>query len=334
MSDDAPLGDAPDPDSKSGVTGEEEPVAVGRENRQPPEDSFAVVGNETRLSILRVLHERASIGDRSEYSVPFTELREAVGEPDSGKFSYHLNQLLGEFVEKRPEGYAIRYPGKELVRTVESGAVEAASPAVSEPTDASCYLCGAPIAVAYTNGYVSAQCTSCSGALGFDYMPEGALSSIPAPPAAVGTDVDAAPEELLNRLHGRFCHRARMFGDGGCPRCGGRVDATLRACSSHDDSDGHCDECGTALPATVHVSCEVCSEGGIVPPAAMVSHRTPFREALAAAGVDRLGYDAFAVTAGWPLHVVDGDEPVVEYDLPSGPVRILVDGDTTIRPVE
>ncbi|MFC6794113.1 hypothetical protein ACFQFH_06825 [Halobaculum halobium] len=96
----------------------------------------------------------------------------------------------------------------------------------------------------------------------------------------------------------------------------GRVDATLRACSSHDDSDGHCDECGTALPATVHVSCEVCSEGGIVPPAAMVSHRTPFREALAAAGVDRLGYDAFAVTAGWPLHVVDGDEPVVEYDLP------------------
>lgn len=330
MSDDATLGDVPD------SAAEGETYEVVREDRQSPEDSFAVVGNETRLAILRVLHERVAVADRTEYTVPFTELREAVGEPDSGKFSYHLNQLLGEFVEKRPEGYAIRYPGTELVRTVKSGAVAPTESAVSEPTTASCYLCGAPVSVAYTNGYVSAQCTECPGALGFDHMPEGTLSSIPVPGGAVGDDIDAAPEALLDRVHGRFCHRARTFGDGSCPRCGGPTASRLRECPDHDASEGPCAECGTSMPATVRVTCEVCSEGGISPAACMVSHRAPFREALEAAGVDSLGYDAFAVTAGWTVHVVDGDDdsqndpPAVEYDLPSGAVRVVVDGDIRI----
>lgn len=325
MSDDATLGDVPD------STPEGETVEVVREDRQSPEDSFAVVGNETRLSILRVLHERVDVADRTDYTVPFTELREAVGEEDSGKFSYHLNQLLGEFVEKRPEGYAIRYPGTELVRTVKSGAVAPTESAVSEPTTASCYLCGAPVSVAYTNGFVSAQCTECPGALGFDYMPEGTLSSIPVPGGAVGEDIDAAPKALLDRVHGRFCHRVRTFGDGACPRCGGPTESRLRECSDHDATDGPCAECGTSMAATVRVTCEVCSEGGISPAACMVSHRAPFREALASAGIDALGYDAFAVTAGWPMHVVDGDEPTVEYDLPSERVRVIVDGDVRVR---
>ncbi|QZP38007.1 winged helix-turn-helix domain-containing protein [Halobaculum magnesiiphilum] len=324
MSDDAPLGESPEP------VAEEEPSSDPQADRQSPEDSFAVVANDTRLSILRELHDRVAVADRTEYTVPFTELREAVGEPDSGKFSYHLNQLLGEFVEKRPEGYAILYPGTELVRTVKSGAVGPTEHAVSEPTSASCYLCGAPVCVAYTYGYVSGQCTDCRGALGFDYMPEGTLSSIPVPGAAVGDEIEAAPEALLDRVHGRFCHRARTFGDGSCPRCGGRTESRIRVCTEHDASDGPCVECGTTMSATVQVTCEVCSEGGISPAACMVSHRAPFREALAAAGVDSLGYDAFAVTAGWTVHVVDGDEPAVEYDLAAGRVRVVVDGDIRI----
>jgi len=325
MSDDAPRRDT------SGSAAEGETRAVVHADRQSPEDSFAVVGNETRLSILRELHERVSVADRTEYTVPFTELREAVGEADSGKFSYHLNQLLGEFVEKRPEGYTIRYPGRELVRTVKSGAVAPAESAVSDPISASCYLCGAPVCVAYTNGFVSARCTECRGALGFDYMAEGTLSSIPIPGGAVGDDIEDAPEALLDRVHSRYCHRARTFGDGSCPRCGGPTESRLRECGDHDASDGPCAECGTGMPATIRVTCEVCSEGGISPAACMASHRTPFREALAAAGIDELGYDAFAVTAGWPMRVVDGGEPAVEYDLPSGRARVIVDGDLRVR---
>jgi hypothetical protein len=77
------------------------------------------------------------------------------------------------------------------------------------------------------------------------------------------------------------------------------------------------------------------SKSGIVPTACLVSHRSPFREALADTGVDRLGYDAFAVTAGWSMRVVDdGDDPPAEYDLPSGRARIVVDGDIEIRAAE
>lgn len=293
------------------------------EARPPPEDSFATVGNEIRLEILRVLHERLSVGDRSEYTVPYSELREAVGVEDSGKFGYHLNRLLGEFVEKREDGYAIRHAGKELVRTVESGAVGRSEGGESGPTDAACFCCGAPVTVSYLDGYVSALCTECDGALGFDFMPDGALSSIPLPTGAVGDAVEIDPRGLLDRAHGRFCHRVRVFGDGICPRCGGRADAEFRVCPDHDTSDGLCPACGIVLPATIEVTCTVCSEGGVVPPACLVSHREPFHSLLADDGSTRLGYETFAMMAGLPFTVVDYEgETALEYDLPNvdGPV--------------
>ncbi|WP_435066161.1 DUF7351 domain-containing protein [Halobaculum sp. EA56] len=297
-----------------------------------PEESFARLGNELRFSILEVLHDRLTVGDRSDYTVPYSELREAVGEEDSGRFGYHLDRLLGEFVEKRPGGYAIRYPGKEIVRTVYSGAVDERTEAVSRPVDADCYLCGDPVRVAYADGYVSACCTSCEGALAFDFTPEGALSSLPVPAGAVGDAVETAPLDLLDRVHGWFSHRARSFGDGICPRCGGTVVSEIRACPAHDAEGGPCDECGTALPATVEVTCRVCSESGIVPGGCAVSHRYPFRTALADAGVDRLGYDAFAVAMGWPSVPTERDgDPAVAYDLPTESAPVVVDGDLDIH---
>lgn len=300
---------------------------TGVESESPsPEDSFARLGNEIRLSILRTLHEQVSVGDRSEQTVPYSQLRQAVGEEDSGKFGYHLNRLLGEFVEKWPDGYAIRYPGKELVRTVKSGAVTATERGESEPVDAACYLCGSPVIVSYTNGYISACCTRCRGALDFDFMPEGALSSIPVPAGAVGDAVETAPLDLLDRVHGRYCHRSRSFGDGSCPRCGGTAVADIRACSDHDDGEGPCSECGITLPATVQMSCRVCGEGGLAPAACVASHRDPFRDALAHAGVGRLGYDAFAIMAGWPIEVVDHDgATAISYDLPTEPSSVVID---------
>ena len=330
MSDRAGVDDDEDGDERGGGSGDGD--SADTDGSTEPADAFARLGNETRLSILDVLHDRLSVGDRSDYTVTYTELREAVGEEDSGKFGYHLNQLLGEFVEKRPGGYAIQYPGKELVRTVESGAVEPASSGESGPTDATCFLCEAPVSVSYVDGYVSARCTECDGALDFDFTPEGALSSLPVPAGAVGEAVETAPRELLDRVHGRFCHRSRMFGDGTCPRCSGPATASIRVCPDHDAGDGPCRECRTVLPATVRTTCEVCGEDGISPGGCVVSHRAPFRDALADAGVEGLGFEAFGTMFAWPLTATERDgDPALAFDLPGGPDRVVVDGDLAVH---
>ena len=322
MSDDV---DPEDP-TDGGAVDSDGPTSTPAPVDPSPEDAFARLGNEIRLSILQELYERVVLGDRGESTVPHSELRTAIGESDSGKFTYHLNRLLGEFVEKRPGGYAIRYPGRELVRTVRSGAVETPAHAESDPVDAACYRCDAPVTVVYEQGYASASCTECRGAIGFDYAPEGALSLVSVPAGAVGDAVEAAPMDLLDRVHGRFCHRARAFGDGVCPRCGGPADAEIRTCPSHDATEGPCGECGISFPATVEVSCRVCGAAGVLPGACAVGHRSPFREALADAGVDRPGYDAFALMTEWAPSPVDrAGETALAYDLPAVGGRVVVD---------
>ncbi|MFC7095912.1 DUF7351 domain-containing protein [Halobaculum marinum] len=307
-------------------------TVVGTPGATSPEEAFARLGNAIRVSVLEALHERQRSGDRSDEAVPYTELRRAVGVDDSGKFGYHLNQLLGEFVEKRPGGYVLLAPGRELVRTIKSGAVATTEGVHSAATDAACFRCGAPVTVTYTSGYVVTCCTECRGALDYDLLPPGALSSIPLPPGAVGDAVETAPRALLDRAHGRFCHRARMFGDGICPRCGGQTTPSIEVCTDHDADTGPCEACSVSMPATVRVTCRVCAEGGISPVACVVSHREPFWDALSVAGVDRAGYDAFATMLGWPMSVRDGDDgAAVAYDLPGRSDAVVVDGDLAIR---
>jgi len=291
-----------------------------------PEEAFARLGNEIRLSILQELYERLVVGDRTDSTVAHSELRAAVGESDSGKFTYHLNRLIGDLVEKRPGGYVIRYPGRELVRTIRSGAVEAPVRVESDPVDADCHRCGAPVTVVYEHGYVSTRCTTCRGTIDLDHTPEGTLSSISVPAGAVGDAVETAPADLLDRVHSQFCHRARAFGDGVCPRCGGAADAEIRTCPDHDPTAGPCEECGIAFPATVEASCRVCGDRGVFFGGCAVGHRAPFREALADAGVDRLGYDAFAVMAEWvPTPADRAGETALAFDLPTVEGRVVVD---------
>lgn len=64
-----------------------------------PEDAFAVLGDETRLNVVRVLwsagasHEYDDVDDTAS-TMPYSELRRRVGVEDDGRFNYHLSKLL------------------------------------------------------------------------------------------------------------------------------------------------------------------------------------------------------------------------------------------------
>lgn len=121
-----------------------------------PDEAFTVLGNETRLSMLHVLGEAS--GDMS-----FSVLRERVGMRDSGQFNYHLNQLVGHFVEQTDEGYELRQPGKRVIQAVLSGAVTEEPVIEPTPIDHGCPYCGATGEASYSQGRVELYCTECPG---------------------------------------------------------------------------------------------------------------------------------------------------------------------------
>lgn len=73
-----------------------------------PTDALAVLGDETRIAILRVLAE-------AEEPLPFSELRRRAEISDPGRFNYHLSELREYFVREQDGGYTLREAGSRVV---------------------------------------------------------------------------------------------------------------------------------------------------------------------------------------------------------------------------
>jgi len=73
-----------------------------------PTDALAVLGDETRIAILRALAE-------AEQPLPFTELRRRADIDDAGRFNYHLSKLREYFVREEDGGYTLRHAGSRVV---------------------------------------------------------------------------------------------------------------------------------------------------------------------------------------------------------------------------
>ncbi|WP_123536158.1 ArsR/SmtB family transcription factor [Halosimplex salinum] len=103
-----------------------------------PADAFAVLGDETRLAILRALAD-------ADEPLPFSRLRERAGVRDSGRFSYHLRRLCEYFVRETDEGYELGHTGSRVVAaTAAAGGESSAASAATGPVESDeCPVCGA-----------------------------------------------------------------------------------------------------------------------------------------------------------------------------------------------
>lgn len=73
----------------------------------PPEEVYSLLANAMRVEIVLVLGE-------ADGALAFSVLRERVGVRDSGGFNYHLQRLVGTFVERADDGYALTDIGERL----------------------------------------------------------------------------------------------------------------------------------------------------------------------------------------------------------------------------
>ena len=221
-------------------------------------DVFGVLGHETRLAIILVLWETKIPGvPLTEQAMPFTELRERVGTRDSGQFNYHLDKLLGPFVERTTAGYVLTERAEQILHGVMAGTFTDASSFENEPIDARCEVCGGPVVIDYRDGIMTERCTSCPG-LWVDQTANrpGLLSRSFLPPVGLANRTPQAFHRLGNTWNR---HRYLSMIDGVCPACAGTVSSTVERCENHDVVEGAvCERCGSRFAGRSLFVCDVC----------------------------------------------------------------------------
>lgn len=212
------------------------------------EEAFSILGNQTRMEILRELW-------RSKEPCSFGELQETVAPEDRGNFSYHLGKLTGHFVRKTDEGYSLRFAGEQVVRAVLSGTITSDPTIPPTETDERCLYCGEFIHLSYEEETLHLECLNCGGVIGGEH-PDGTVMHFEFPPSG-----------LLKHDYAEIMYAADVLYDskispmikGICPECSGRVSRTYDTCSDHEcDDSGLCPSCETRYEVWGTFECENC----------------------------------------------------------------------------
>ncbi|MFB6187139.1 MAG: winged helix-turn-helix domain-containing protein [Halobacteriaceae archaeon] len=224
-----------------------------------PDEAYSMLGNETRIQILRTLGE-------IETPLSFSELRERVGIRQGAQFNYHLNKLVGHFIEKKEEGYILRQPGRRVIQAILSGAVTE-DPKI-EPTQVNfpCDHCGSNVIVSYSRGKMQLSCEHCGGNFsrldtpsaenGDENMAKGNLASMPLPPTGVE---NRSPLEIFRAAATLEHLNAIAATSNVCPYCAGHVTYEISdVCEDHDASVGLCDNCQHKNAVRIRFVCKNC----------------------------------------------------------------------------
>lgn len=214
-----------------------------------PDEAFAVVGNETRVQILRTLGE-------AETPLSFTELRDRIGLRQGGQFNYHLDRLLAHFVRKTDEGYALRQAGRRVVEAVLSGAVTDAPVLERTLVEQTCPRCRAPVEVRYHQGHLEQFCTECAGTFGRDDATQsGYLGCLMLPPAGLQA---RSTDEAVRAAWTWMNLRLLAIASGLCPNCSAALERWPSVCEDHDAAAGLCDRCDRRNAVQFHYRCTNC----------------------------------------------------------------------------
>lgn len=173
-----------------------------------PDEAFAVLGDGTRIAILRSLFEQPY------EPKTFSELRDDVGMADSGQFNYHLNKLVGQFVRKTEEGYELRLAGWQVVGAILSGTYTESGNVEPVEADHPCRICGGVVVATYEDERMTIQCTDCGEQFSGAGVPPGVLD---------GFEREELVERFDRFMRGLVDH-ARL---GICISCTGRMDAEV-----------------------------------------------------------------------------------------------------------
>lgn len=311
------------------------PHEIGEPTRLSPDEAFTMLGNETRLQILQTLAE-------ADAPLSFTEVRERVGITQGAQFNYHLDQLVGHFVQKIGDGYKLRQAGRNVIYAVLSNVVTDAPLVERTRIDHPCPYCQAPIEVRYNEGYVEQFCTECAGAFGEDDFAReeterGYLGRLKLPPAGL-QDRTAAEIFRVAWVWTRLVVFA--VATGFCPHCSASLDRGVGVCDDHDATEGQCETCGRRHPILFHFECTNCMYNGAGTLEIALATQTDLLNFLTARGLNPVSPETIPAVQ---RVLNDCDEEVrstapfevqIQFTTDGDALTLTVDGDLTVLDVE
>lgn len=203
------------------------------------DEIFSLVGDQTRLEILRTLWEVHTVDrDSGGEPVPFSTLREAVGVRDSGRFNYHLGKLTPYFVRSTDTGYTLTHSGAQVIGAAVSGIYTETDVELESITMGSCphSECKGSVKAQYETRTVAIECDTCD-----------ITTEISAPPILVGShDIEDDPDALAKFALTVIQKTIRGF----CHVCNGPVERRVAPDSLEADGERvtvahECQECGS-----------------------------------------------------------------------------------------
>ena len=279
------------------------------------EELFGLLGNETRMRIVRALWEAFDFSayvTEDQVGTPFATLRERTGIEDSGNFNYHLGQLTGVLVADREDGYVLTPLGYNLMRAIERYATFEYDTVDEQVLDDACPFCGGDLVAEYRREVLGVRCRDCSGLAGDGNFTFVQLPATGARHLSVAELLDAATLAMFSKITASY--------HGVCWECRAPMERTFETCDDHDPGpEGVCETCDRRYGTLVRAECSNCGTGGQGPAVeyALVSSAVRALFADAGYGPEQVGpwsyrLAAFEAVAGT---TVEADPVAVEIEL-------------------
>jgi DNA-binding transcriptional ArsR family regulator len=212
-----------------------------------PQEAFQLFSHELRLEILFALW------DAPEYSLAFSEIQSAVGERDSGKFTYHLEKLTDRFITKVDGQYRLQYAGHRAIDAIQSGVFHTSPTVAPREAPGSCAQCETTPTFEYEQHLATVACGEC----------ERKLIEYPFDP---GGFQDRSITEAIEAFDRRTRAKWRLASSGVCFVCAGRVSVEYTDSAAGIEHNERYEEFFAAdHPALFHLSCQNCSFYSYIP---------------------------------------------------------------------
>ncbi|WP_320443112.1 ArsR/SmtB family transcription factor [Halosolutus halophilus] len=178
-------------------------------------DAINALGNTQRLQILLALDKVEQEHQKPWHTMSFTELYDAVDIDSSSQFSYHLDQLVGQFISETPDGYRLTYSGHKIVRVIISDVYESTATFEDSEVSGVCLFCDEASLLATLDAeHFRIRCTSCDAILVTDFFPRSQTR-------------DRTSAEIIESFGYRIWSMYIQLRGDVCPECFGRVDTAV-----------------------------------------------------------------------------------------------------------
>ncbi len=179
-----------------------------------PDDVFTLLADRTRIEIIGALGDASTPGVTETLS--FSELRRRAGVSGSGRFNYHLKQLVGQFVEETADGYRLSYPGVRVYQAMQAGTFTEQVRLDPFELDVTCHVCGAAQVAAYRDSMFRVRCRDDDcGAVFYKYF---------CPPRSLA---ERERDGVLRAVNERVQREIASMAKGVCPWCCGRIESRV-----------------------------------------------------------------------------------------------------------